>query len=189
MHRSTPAGLAVTGSALLLLGVFTACSTTGARPITATDGTGGAAGTGGARAGGMDGDAGTPADPPDAAPPDAVPPSPDAGSPSAEFKMIYEATLRPTCGGPGRFCHANELLSTKLDFNTLEKAFNNLVNVPTALSCATSAWPPIRVVPYDPAASAVMYVREDGCNRHGTFVTFRDADLAAIEAWIAAGAK
>jgi len=146
----------------------------------------------------MDGGAGTPADPPDAAPPadppdaappDAVPPSPDAGSPSAEFKMIYETTLRPTCGGPGRFCHANELLSTKLDFNSLEKAFNNLVNVPTALSCATSAWPPIRVVPYDPAASAVMYVREKVCNGHATFVTFRDADLAAIEAWIAAGAK
>ena len=103
--------------------------------------------------------------------------------------MIYETTLRPTCGGAGRFCHANELLSTKLDFNTLEKAFNNLVNVPTALSCATSAWPPIRVVPYDPAASAVMYVREDGCNRHGTPVRFGDADLAAIETWIAAGAK
>src|SRR5262245_6294149 len=116
MRNSTPFGRAVAGLALL----FAACS---ARPMTAPDGPGGAAGMGSA--------GGAPADPPstpppDAAPPDAAPPDtaspdavppppPDAESPSAQFKMLYATTLRPTCGGPGRFCHANELNLTKLD--------------------------------------------------------------------------
>jgi hypothetical protein len=111
----------------------------------------------------------------------------EAGSPSEEFRKIYESLLRPTCGGPGRFCHANELLATKLDFNTLEKAFANLVNVPTALTCA-STWPSIRVVPFDPEASAIMYARTDVCSlRHG-IINYK-VDLTPIEAWIRAGAR
>src|SRR5262245_16133920 len=104
MRHSTPLGRAVASLALL----FAACS---ARPMTALDGTGGAAGTGGGDAGGMGDTGAAPADPPDAAPadtappdtvppdaapPDAVPPPPDAESPSAQFKMIYETTLKPT---------------------------------------------------------------------------------------------
>jgi hypothetical protein len=112
----------------------------------------------------------------------------DAG-PSEEFRKIYQTILRPTCGGAGRFCHANELNSTKLDFNTLEQAYANLVNVPTALTCASAqGW--LRVVPFDPRASAVMHVKGDFCAyRHGSHGALWPVDLSPIEAWILGGAR
>jgi hypothetical protein len=129
-------------------------------------------------------------------PPDAAPlldagselSSTEPGSPSEQFRRIYETILRPSCAQAG-FCHGDKPVMTKLLLDTLGGAFANLVKVSTAPSCGSgSGWPATRVVPFDPEASAIMYVKDDVCGyRHAT--RNQQVDLAPIEAWILAGAR
>ncbi len=158
-------------------------------------GGGGSGGSGGGSGGGGSGgsaDAGIDTRPSDAAVPM------DHRIPSAGFRMIYDTIIMPKCGsGQGTGCHVTNVEPGRLAMPDAVTAFANLVDV--RVNCAGSGshidswnqW--IRVVPFKPDASAVMWVNRDGLcgRRHNGFLpsSFGAADLAAFEAWITAGAK
>lgn len=127
----------------------------------------------------------------DAATSDAGPP------PSDEFVALYDDVLWRTCGGSA--CHiagapGSDLTGERPLLQMPDAATARAVLVGRMLECASMpADRRIRVVPFDPAASAIMTVDQDGLcgRRHNNMLppSFTAEDLAAIESWIAAGAR
>lgn len=117
----------------------------------------------------------------------------DVAAPSAEFLAVYEGILRPRCATSG--CHVVGSSVTRLAMSDASSAYANLVN--RRDECSTRPGTRIRVVPFDPAMSAVMLFNMDGlCGlRHNIIVPSsyggaeRDADAASLRAWILAGAR
>lgn len=150
------------------------------------------------------------AQPADAAPADASPsdagsmdatapadsgPSIDAGMASAAFTAIFDQIILPKCGGSN--CHlAGNNDSVYYGFSPLLRmpdavtARTALVNMQTECQFAAGA-PTPRVVPGNPAMSALMLANQDGlCGRRHNIVvpTVTPADMNMIEAWIMSGA-
>lgn len=127
-------------------------------------------------------------------PPDAAPVLDAGPPPSEEFVALYETVIVRACGGEN--CHApgtNEDgyfgFAPTLQMPDPATARAVLVDQPT--ECRYGSDGRTRVVPFDPAASAIMIAGEDGLcgRRHGNVVgDFTAADLAMIETWIAGGA-
>jgi hypothetical protein len=121
-----------------------------------------------------------------------------APRPSAAFRTIYDTILMPKCGGSalGQGCHVGNVSPDQpaLALPDALTAYANLVNQPTVCrSRPMMTDGRIRVVPFDPAKSAIMIVNADGLcgRRHNLYLQnggFTEADLAAFEAWIRQGA-
>ncbi|MBX3269297.1 MAG: hypothetical protein KF729_03495 [Sandaracinaceae bacterium] len=156
------------------------------------------------------------AGPPDAGPPwdaalpDAGDPEPDAGAVVADagpasgaeagppvsdqLAALYEDVLVVRCGGP--LCHGpgvneNTYYGFRPALQMPDPATARAVLVDRRVECMSSGDDRIRVVPFDPEASAILTVAEDGLcgRRHNVVVGALTPDeLAAIERWIAAGA-
>ena len=120
----------------------------------------------------------------------------DAGPPpSAAFVALYAAVIVPHCGGP--LCHGpgtNE--SVYYGFRPVlqmpDPATARAVLVDQRVECMWSGDDRIRVVPFDPDASAILHAAGDGLcgRRHNVVVPELGADdLEEIERWIAAGAQ
>lgn len=126
-----------------------------------------------------------------------TPPPADAGPPpSDEFVALYHTVIVSRCGGP--YCHApGESSSTffgdiRPTLQMPDPTTARAVLVDRRLECMYSADDRIRVVPFDPGASAIMTVAGDGLcgRRHNNAVPdITPEDLAAIESWIAGGAR
>lgn len=122
-------------------------------------------------------------------------PRADAGPLSPELVEMYDTVLAVRCGGP--MCHGpgtNESVyfgyAPRLQWTDAASARDALVDRP--LDCIyidATDW--IRVVPGDPAASAILWARGDGlcARRHNIVVPdMTDEEMAVIERWIVAGA-
>lgn len=136
-------------------------------------------------------DAGTP--PTDSGPDAAM--ALDAGPPpSEEFVALYENVLMRACGGgtchgPGTNDSAYFGVTAALQMPDPTTARAVLVDQPT--ECRFTDDGRIRVVPFDPEASAIMIAGMDGLcgRRHGGAVSNLTAeDLVMMESWIAGGA-
>lgn len=131
-------------------------------------------------------DAGAPTDGGDAA-------TADVAAPSAEFLAIYDGILRPRCATSG--CHAAGAAVQRLVMTDAASTYARLVNVRD--QCSTLTGMRIRVVPFDPAMSAIMLFNTDGLcgQRHGARIpesysqAQRRADEGSFRAWIMAGAR
>jgi hypothetical protein len=126
---------------------------------------------------------------------DAALPPGDAGPPpSDELVAMYDSVIVPHCGGGD--CHApgtneSSYFGYAPRLQMPDPATARAVLVDRPVDCISSTDSRIRVVPFDPAASAIMTVAEDGLcgRRHNIVVPDLTADdLAIIERWIAAGA-
>lgn len=152
----------------------------------------GSGGTAGAGATGGSGD-GAAAEPSDAL---SDAPSPE---PSAMFRAIHDTIVVTKCGGNdilGQGCHVTNVPTNLLALSDAVTAFANLVNQRTVCRGHPElTGMQVRVVPFDPAGSAIMLVDKDGlCGaRHGSLYLsnrgFTAEDLAAIEDWIRQGAQ
>lgn len=117
----------------------------------------------------------------------------DVAAPSAEFTAIYETILRPRCATSG--CHVNGSSVSRLVMSDAASTYARLVNVRD--ECSFNTGSRIRVVPFDPAMSAIMIFNQDGLcgRRHNALMPdsyggdARSADLERFRAWIMTGAR